>query len=145
MLHLKLSSRIQGALPPSSVLNIYIRKCCIACSVPCTSRVCVYEHRTEFLGMCGAVPGVGQQGEQHGCDWHVLPVSWEPLPRWLVALHRQRSLMVQFLQYVGPHWGPVHCLVVLRDDLIWLGVLSLPSGTPNTVYRLPFVQLDYEL
>jgi hypothetical protein len=88
----------------------------------------------EFLGVCGTVPGVGQKWEQHRRDRHVLPVSWEPLPCWLVALHRQRSLMIELLQYVGPHWGPVHCLVVFRDRLIWLGVLCLPSATSNTVY-----------
>lgn len=84
-----------------------------------------------LLGMCVTVPGMGRKWEQHGCDWHVLPVAWESLPCGLVALHGQGSLMIQLLEYAGPHWGPVHCFVVVWDSQIQSSGLALPSATQH--------------
>jgi hypothetical protein len=103
----------ESPLPMSLAAHNYVRKCCIASAVYYT-RMCL--HVTTglgLLGMCGTVPGMGWQWEQHGCDGHVLPVAWEPLPCGLVALHGQGSLVVQLLEYAGSHWGPVHCFVVI--------------------------------
>ena len=58
---------------------------------------------------------------------HALPGSWVPVAVALVALHGQRSRLVQGLEAVRSEWSPRDRVVVLRHVFLRRRLLVLPS------------------